>query len=43
MKKLKIIESLHSKTQQLLLAAQMVKMILKIDDIRTNGSMGDDE
>ena len=30
-----VIESLQSKTQQILLATQLVKMILKIDDIRS--------
>lgn len=29
-----VIESLRSKRQQFLLATQLVKMILKIDDIR---------
>lgn len=37
MKELQIIETLHSKKQQLLLATQLVKMILKIDDIRSCG------
>jgi len=32
-----VIESLHSKKQQILLATQLVKMVLKIDDIRTPG------
>ncbi|KAF2350082.1 T-complex protein 1 epsilon subunit [Trinorchestia longiramus] len=32
-----VLESLHSKKQQILLATQLVKMILKIDDIRTSG------
>merc|ERR1719495_2952148 len=32
-----VIETLHSKKQQILLATQLVKMILKIDDIRTQG------
>ena len=36
MKKQSVIESLHSKKSQLLLATQLVKMILKIDDVRTN-------
>jgi len=35
MKEQNVIETLHSKKQQLLLATQLVKMILKIDDIRT--------
>jgi len=35
MKKHHVIESLHSKKQQLILATQLVKMILKIDDIRS--------
>lgn len=30
-----VVESLHSKKQQILLAAQLVKMILKIDDVRS--------
>lgn len=30
-----VIESLRSKRQQLLLATQLVKMILKIDDVRS--------
>lgn len=34
MKKHHVIESLHSKKQQLILATQLVKMILKIDDVR---------
>lgn len=37
MKELNIIETLHSKKQQFLLATQMVKMILKIDDVRSPG------
>ncbi|KAK8398359.1 hypothetical protein O3P69_003919 [Scylla paramamosain] len=37
MKNQHVIETLHSKKQQLLLATQLVKMILKIDDIRTPG------
>ncbi len=35
MKKKHVIESLHSKKSQLLLATQLVKMILKIDDVRS--------
>ena len=35
MKKMHIIETLKSKQQQLSLATQLVKMILKIDDVRT--------
>ncbi|XP_054275841.1 T-complex protein 1 subunit epsilon [Macrosteles quadrilineatus] len=35
MKEQHVIETLHSKKQQLLLATQLVKMILKIDDIRS--------
>ncbi|KAK0172447.1 hypothetical protein PV328_005763 [Microctonus aethiopoides] len=35
MKVQNVIESLKSKTQQILLATQMVKMILKIDDVRS--------
>ena len=34
-----VIESLHSKKQQILLATQLVKMVLKIDDIRAPGEM----
>jgi len=30
-----VLESLHSKKQQIILSTQLVKMILKIDDIRT--------
>ncbi|KAK4303371.1 hypothetical protein Pmani_024599 [Petrolisthes manimaculis] len=37
MKEQHVIETLHSKKQQILLATQLVKMILKIDDIRTPG------
>ncbi|KAK6621555.1 T-complex protein 1 subunit epsilon [Polyplax serrata] len=37
MKQQNVIESLHSKKQQILLATQLVKMILKIDDIRSPG------
>jgi len=37
MKAQNVIETLHSKKQQILLATQLVKMILKIDDIRTQG------
>ncbi|CAK9303655.1 unnamed protein product, partial [Gordionus sp. m RMFG-2023] len=36
MKTCNVIETLIGKRQQILLATQMVKMILKIDDIRTN-------
>ena len=35
MKQQHVIESLHSKKSQLLLATQLVKMILKIDDVRS--------
>ncbi|OXU27840.1 hypothetical protein TSAR_001387 [Trichomalopsis sarcophagae] len=35
-----VIESLKSKTQQILLATQLVKMILKIDDIRSPADAG---
>lgn len=35
MKKHHVIEALHSKTQQIVLATQLVKMILKIDDVRS--------
>lgn len=34
-----VIESLRSKRQQLLLATQLVKMILKIDDVRSPSDM----
>merc|ERR1739848_501641 len=37
MKKQMVIESLHSKKSQFLLATQLVKMILKIDDVRDLG------
>jgi len=33
MKKQKVLETLHGKKQQMLLATQVVKMILKIDDV----------
>jgi len=36
MKNHSVIEALHSKKQQILLATQLVKMILKIDDVRTS-------
>lgn len=36
MKEQRVIETLHSKKQQLILASQLVKMILKIDDIRSS-------
>lgn len=35
MKKQNVIETLHSKKQQIVLATQLVKMILKIDDVRS--------
>lgn len=41
MKVQNVIESLKSKTQQILLATQLVKMILKIDDIRSPADPGD--
>ena len=37
MKKQVVIESLHSKKSQILLATQLVKIILKIDDVRDLG------
>lgn len=40
MKKHHVIESLHSKKQQILLATQLVKMILKIDDVRSPSDSG---
>uniref|UniRef100_A0A6B2E5U4 T-complex protein 1 subunit epsilon n=1 Tax=Phlebotomus kandelakii TaxID=1109342 RepID=A0A6B2E5U4_9DIPT len=39
MKQLNVVESLHSKKQQIVLATQLVKMILKIDDIRSQGDV----
>merc|ERR1712200_256948 len=39
MKEQSVIETLHSKKSQIQLAAQLVKMILKIDDIRTPANM----
>merc|ERR1712025_944221 len=39
MKELSVIETLHSKKSQIQLATQLVKMILKIDDIRSPGDM----
>jgi T-complex protein 1 subunit epsilon len=39
MKEQFVIEGLHSKRQQILLATQVVKMILKIDDVLKEGSM----
>lgn len=41
MKRQNVIETLTSKTQQILLATQLVKMILKIDDIRSPNDFGD--
>lgn len=41
MKRQNVIETLTSKTQQILLATQLVKMILKIDDIRSPSDFGD--
>ncbi|KAF3430243.1 hypothetical protein E2986_11570 [Frieseomelitta varia] len=41
MKVQNVIETLTSKTQQILLATQLVKMILKIDDIRSPNDAGD--
>lgn len=35
-----VFESLHSKKQQLILATQLVKMILKIDDVRSPNDQG---
>jgi len=37
MKEQNVIETLHSKKQQIVLAAQLVKMILKIDDVSVPG------
>jgi len=39
MKELSVIETLHSKKSQIQLATQLVKMILKIDDIRSPADM----
>merc|ERR1712133_329731 len=39
MKKEHVIETLHSKKSQVLLATQLVKMILKIDDVRSPSDM----
>merc|ERR1712112_120011 len=39
MKEQSVIETLHSKKSQIQLATQLVKMILKIDDIRTPSNM----
>ena len=41
MKVQNVIESLKSKTQQIILATQLVKMILKIDDIRSPADPND--
>ncbi|XP_037949222.1 T-complex protein 1 subunit epsilon-like [Teleopsis dalmanni] len=38
MKHHNVVESLHSKKQQILLATQLVKMILKIDDVRSKNN-----
>lgn len=40
MKEQHVMESLHSKKSQILLATQLVKMILKIDDIRSFSNEG---
>jgi T-complex protein 1 subunit epsilon len=39
MKEQGVIETLHSKRSQIQLATQLVKMILKIDDIRSPADM----
>lgn len=39
MKNHNVVESLHSKKQQILLSTQLVKMILKIDDVRSKNNM----
>ena len=39
MKQMAVIETLHSKKSQIQLATQLVKMILKIDDIRSPKDM----
>ncbi|XP_034177932.1 chaperonin containing TCP1 subunit 5 [Osmia lignaria lignaria] len=41
MKLQNVVETLTSKTQQIVLATQLVKMILKIDDIRSPSDAGD--
>jgi len=41
MKTQHVIETLIGKKQQISLATQLVKMILKIDDIRTPGQLDD--
>lgn len=41
MKEQNVIETLTSKTQQIALATQLVKMILKIDDVRSPADAGD--
>lgn len=41
MKVQNVIETLASKTQQICLATQLVKMILKIDDVRSPNDAGD--
>lgn len=38
MKEQHVVETLRSKQQQILLATQVVKMILKIDDVIKQGS-----
>ena len=38
MKKQRVFETLIGKQQQLMLATQLVKMILKIDDVIINGA-----
>ena len=40
MKKQNVIETVHSKKSQILLATQLVKMILKIDDVRSQSDGG---
>ncbi len=42
MKKQHVIETLVAKKQQLTLATQLVKMILKIDDIRSPGAANEE-
>lgn len=41
MKVQNVIETLASKTQQISLATQLVKIILKIDDVRSPNDAGD--
>ena len=40
MKEQHVIETLHGKKQQISLATQLVRMILKIDDVRSHAKEG---